>query len=108
MAINSLNCTVHFIMYTYWMKITSVGQNSTKSTLTRITGTLTSMVYLIYVKLRECLSAVLNQGHNQQSAKNVSTSHNYSVSTITIKLLCVQSIDNRNIVQLPHNTEFFR
>lgn len=42
--------------------------------------------YCIYVKLRMRLSALLNQRHNQQSAKKC-VHLNYLVLTITTKLL---------------------
>lgn len=75
MAMNILNSRSHFIAYMTWTEIISASYNSTKFALIRIidAGSLTSMVYLIYVKLRMCLSALLNQGHNQQSAKNAFT-----------------------------------
>lgn len=59
------------------------------------------MVYLIYVKLKMCLSAL-------QSAKNTFTSCNYFISTIIIKSLLSILGTNSNTVQLSHNTVGFR
>lgn len=85
----------HSIVYMNWTKIVSVSHNSTKFTLIRIIGAgslfdFHGIPYLCEVK--NVLSALLNQGHNQQSAKNMFTLYNYLVSTITMKLTTVNTL----------------
>lgn len=100
MVMYFLNSEAHYIVYA----------NGTKFILIKIIdrGSLTSMGFIIYVKLKMCLTALLNQGQNQQSVKNIFTLCNYFFSTITIKSLLSILGTKSNTVQLSHNRVGFR
>lgn len=100
MVMYFLNSGAYFIVYV----------NGTKFILIKIIdrGSLTSMVYLIYVKLKMCFSALLNQDHNQQSTRSIFTLCNYFISTISIKSLLLILSTNSNTMQHSHNRAGFR